>query len=172
MNQPAPSLHDAGLWQSLTGPRPPRPPQATLVWTAVVDIAERETLGASGLGERFIVPILGGRFVGGPGHEALSGRVRAGGADRQLLRADGVKELRAEYEIETDDGAVLTIDNRVIVDESVQPERYALSHLFVTAPAGPHAWLNRRVFVGTLQSLRPQRQAVVVRGWLLELAAR
>lgn len=145
---------------------------ARLAWTAAVDIAPRETLGASALGERFIVSILGGRFWGGPGFEGLRGRVRAGGADRQLLRADGVKELRAEYEMETDDGAVLTIDNRVIVDESVQPERYALSHLFVTAPAGPHAWLNRRVFVGTLQSLRPQRQAVVVRGWLLELAAR
>ena len=85
-----------------------------------------------------------------------------------MLRADGVKELRAEYEMQTHDGAVITIDNHVIVDESVQPERYALSHIFVTAPAGPHAWLNRRVLVGTLQSLRPQRQAVLVRGWLLE----
>lgn len=28
------------------------------------------------------------------------------------------------------------------------------------APAGPHEWLNRRVFVGTLQSLQPERAAV------------
>lgn len=141
---------------------------ARLAWTAAVDIAPRESLGMGALGERFIVPITGGVFWGGPGFEALRGVVRPGGADRQLLRTDGVKELRAEYEMQTDDGAVITVDNRVIVDESVQPDRYALSHLFVTAPAGPHAWLNRRLFIGTLQSLRPQRQAVLVRGWLVE----
>lgn len=168
MNQPAPSLQDTSVWQALTGPRPPRPPQATLVWTAVVDIAERETLGASGLGERFIVPILGGRFVGAPGYEALSGRVRAGGADRQLLRADGVKQLRAEYEIETDDGAVLTIDNRVLLDDRRQPVRYALSNVRVTAPAGPHEWLNRRILAGTLDVLRPERLAVLIRVFVLD----
>lgn len=141
---------------------------ARLAWTAAVDIAPRETLGMSALGDRFIVPILGGAFWGGPGFEALRGRVRAGGADRQLVRADGVKELRAEYELETDDGAVITVDNRVVIDDSVQPERYALSHLRVTAPAGPHAWLNRRAFTGTLQVLRPQREAVLIRNWVLE----
>lgn len=167
-NLPTPLTIDDAAWQALTTAHPPRPPQATLVWTAIVDIAERETLGASGLGERFIVPILGGRFVGGPGHEGLSGRVRAGGADRQLLRADGVKELRAEYEIETDDGAVLTIENRVLIDDHRQPLRYALSNVRVTAPAGPHAWLNRRVFAGTLDVLRPQRAAVLIRVFVLD----
>ncbi len=164
---PAPTPDEAALRAAAEPLAVPRI-NARLAWTAAVDIAPREALGPSALGERFIVPILGGVFWGGPGFEGLHGRIRAGGADRQLLRADGVKELRAEYEMETDDGAVFTVDNRVVVDESVQPERYALSHLFVTAPAGPHAWLNRRVFVGTLQSLRPARQAVLVRGWLLE----
>lgn len=142
--------------------------RAELLWSAVVDIAEREALGVGAFGERGIVPILGGLFWGGPGHEALRGRVRAGGADRQLLRPDGVKELRAEYELQTDDGTVITIDNRVLIDESRQPERYALSHLFVSAPQGPHAWLNRRVLVGSLQPLRPQRQAVLVRAYLID----
>lgn len=164
--------NEAAALQTLAGTQPLPRIAARLAWTAAVDVAPRESIGPSALGERFIVPITGGVFWGGPGFEALRGVVRPGGADRQLLRTDGVKELRAEYEMQTDDGAVITVDNRVIVDESVQPDRYALSHLFVTAPAGPHAWLNRRVFVGTLQSLRPQRQAVVVRGWLLELAAR
>ena len=76
-----------------------------------------------------------------------------------------MKELRAEYEMETDDGAVLTIDNRVIIDESVTPQRYAMSCVRVMAPDGPHAWLNRRLFVGTLQPLRPQRQAVLIRAF-------
>ena len=94
--------------------------------------------------------------------------MRGGGADRQLVRADGMKELRAEYEMQFADGSVITVDNRVLVDESRQPARHALSHLFVTVPDGPHAWLNRRVLVGTLQSLRPQHEAVVVRAFMLE----
>ncbi|TFZ03478.1 DUF3237 family protein [Ramlibacter rhizophilus] len=154
--------------QTLASPLPVPQPRATLVWTAAVDVHARESLGSGPLGERFIVPIAGGRFWGAPGYETLCGTVRAGGADRQLLRADGVKELRAEYEMETTDGAVLTVVNEVIVDERVQPERYALSRITVRAPAGPHEWLNRRLFVGTLQTLRPQRDAVLVRGYLVE----
>lgn len=163
---PADSLSQA--LQALAAALPVPQPRARLVWSAAVDIAPREALGGSPLGERWIVPITGGRFWGAPGFETLSGQVRGGGADRQLLRADGIKELRAEYEMETADGAVLTVLNEVIVDEAVQPERYAVSRLRVTAPEGPHAWLNRRLFAGTLQSLRPGRQAVLVRGYLVE----
>ena len=35
-------------------------PYATLVWSAVVDIAPAEALGHGPRGERWIVPILGG----------------------------------------------------------------------------------------------------------------
>jgi hypothetical protein len=152
-----------GLADALPVPQP----RAVLVWSAAVDVAPREALGRSPGGERFIVPITGGCFWGAPGFETLHGQVRAGGADRQLLRPDGVKELRAEYEMETADGAVLTVLNEVVVDDGVRPQRYALSRIRVTAPAGPHEWLNRRLFVGTLQSLRPGREAVLVRGYLL-----
>ena len=41
--------------------------------------------------------------------------------------------------------------------------RYAFSTLDITAPDGPYGWLNDYVYVGTLNSLRPQRAAVVVR---------
>jgi hypothetical protein len=92
----------------------------------------------------------------------LHGTVVPGGADRQLLRADGVKELDALYELRVHDGTVLTVHNRVLIDESIAP-RYARSVLSVTAPAGPWAWLNRRVLVGTLQALRPEAAAVLVR---------
>lgn len=140
-----------------------RPPTAEFVYQAEVDIAERRSLGTSALGERFIVDILGGHFEG----PRLRGRVLGGGADRQLLRPDGIKELHALYEMQTDDGAVLTVNNRVIVDESVQPERYARSVLTLHAPAGPYEWLNRRVFVGSVRSLRPARAAVAIRVYLL-----
>ena len=146
----------------------PRPPHTTHVWSAVVDIAPAEALGMGPRGERWIVPILGGVFSGEPGFESFSGTVRAGGADRQTLRPDGVKELDALYEMQTRDGAVITVHNQVIIDPRVQPERYALSVIRLTAPQGPHDWMNRRVFVGTLQPLRPQREAVLIRGYLLQ----
>lgn len=140
-------------------PTAPPAPEARLAWEAQVDIGERQILGQGPLGERFIVPILGGRFEG----PRLRGTVLPGGADRQLLRADGVKELDALYELQTDDGAVITVRNRVLIDESATPGRYARSVLQLSAPAGPHDWLNRRVFVGTLHSLRPARAAVCIR---------
>ena len=138
-----------------------------LVWQAVVDVGEREPWGLGPRGERWGVPILGGHFWGAQGFDGLHGQVCAGGADRQTLRADGIKELDALYEMRTHDGAVLTVHNQVLIDESVQPERYARSCIRVSAPQGPHDWLNRRLFVGTLQPLRPARQAVLVRGYLL-----
>lgn len=140
-------------------PTAPPAPEARLAWEAQVDIGERQSLGQGPRGERFIVPILGGRFEG----PRLRGTVLPGGADRQLLRADGVKELDALYELQTDDGAVITVRNRVLIDESATPGRYARSVLQLSAPAGPHDWLNRRVFVGTLHSLRPARAAVCIR---------
>lgn len=144
--------------------------RAVLAWTAVVDIEPRRALGRGALGDRFIVPITGGWFEGTPQHPLLRGRVLPGGADRQLLRADGVKELHALYEMQADDGTVLTVKNRVLVDETVQPQRYAMAHLSVQAPEGPHAWLNRRRFTGTLQVLRPSRDAVLVRAYVLDAA--
>ncbi len=145
----------------------PIAPSVRLAWSATVDIGERQPLGRTPLGERFFVPILGGEFEGALDGHVLKGRVVAGGADRQLLRSDGIKELDALYELELDDSTVLTVRNRVVIDEQPGQDRYAYSHVQVTAPVGPHDWLNRRVFVGTLQSLRPQRQAVCVRVWQL-----
>lgn len=160
-------LHDLLQAPKLAASLPCLTPLAHLAWTAVVDIDERESLGKSAYGERFIVPILGGRFWGGPGHELLSGTVRPGGADRQLLRQDGVKELHAIYEMETEDGTVLSIDNQALIDESAKPSRYAISRIRVSAPEGAHEWLNRRLFVGTVQALRPERAAVLIRAFLM-----
>ena len=140
-------------------------PALQLIYTAEVDIAERQELGASALGQRFIVPILGGSFRGLHG---LQGVVLPGGADRQLLRPDGVKELDALYEMRTDDGVVITVRNRALIDDSRTPARYARSVLRLSAPEGAHGWLNRRVFVGSVDSMRPQRMAVLIRVYLVD----
>lgn len=139
-------------------PVPPglTPPRCEFVMELLVDVAETRDLGAGPLARRRIVPITGGTFSG----PRIRGKVLAGGADRQLIRADGVRLLNALYEIETDDGAVITINNNVLIEDYPAGGRYAFSHIDVTAPAGPYGWLNNRVFVGTLQSLRPNRAGV------------
>ncbi|MFC7476852.1 DUF3237 domain-containing protein [Dankookia sp. GCM10030260] len=133
-------------------------PGAEFVWEALVEIAPTRLLGEGPLGERRIVPITGGHFAG----PRIRGRVLPGGADRQLLRRDGVKRLEALYEIEAEDGAVITVLNRVVIAPREGAPDYRASTLEITAPAGPYAWLNRLAFVGTLHPLAP-RPAVLVR---------
>jgi len=147
--------------------QPAQPLGTTLAWEALVTIAPRQALGHGPLGERFIIPITGGRFQGGPAHADLHGQVLPGGADRQLWRPDGVRELDAFYEMQHDDGTVITIRNRVLIDDPAGGPRYACSQVQATAPAGPHAWLNRRVLVGSLHPLPPEQAAVLIRVWLL-----
>lgn len=134
-------------------------PRCELVYEAIVHISAMESLGEFPLGERRIVPITGGSFQGA----RLHGTVEAGGADRQLIRRDGVKELDALYEMRTHDGAVITVRNRVLIDHPEGGERYAFSKVELTAPQGAYDWLNKRVFVGTLQGLMPEQQAVCVK---------
>ena len=115
-----------------------------------------QELGAAPLGRRRIIPITGGRFGG----ERLSGRVLAGGADWQVVRADGVAELDARYTLETADGALIYVRNRgyrhgprevlerLSAGENVDPALYYMrtTPLFETGD-GRYAWLNRIVAV-------------------------
>jgi hypothetical protein len=72
--------------------------------------------------------------------------------------------------MEVSDGTVLTIRNKVIIDESGEGARYALSHIHVTAPDGPWSWLGRRIILGTLQPAMPARNAVIIRGYEASVA--
>jgi len=146
-------------------------PACRLVWEAVVDIDAKVDLGQGPYGGRAMIGILGGAFAGAPGFEEFHGTVLPGGADRQLMRPDGAKELDALYEMQVHDGTVLTIRNRVVIDETGPGPRYALSRIQVTAPQGRWDWLNRRLLLGTLNSARPERAAVIIRGWLAEQPA-
>jgi hypothetical protein len=139
------------------------PPRAEFVWEALVEIAPTLMLGLGPQGERRLVPITGGVFAG----PRIRGRVLPGGADRQLVRADGVRRLEALYELEAEDGAVITVHNHVVIAPGMEGEPdYRFSTIDVIAPEGPHGWLNRRAFVGTLTPLRPQ-QAVLIRVFVL-----
>ena len=134
------------------------PPRTEFVYEAVCTLLPAMKLGDGPLGERRMVPITGGQFAG----PRLRGTVLPGGADRQLVRRDGARMLNALYELQTDDGAVITVNNRVLVKDLAGGGRYAFSTIDITAPDGPHGWLNDGVYVGTLDSLQP-RAAVLIR---------
>ena len=56
--------------------------------------------------------------------------------------------LNALYELQTEDGAIITVNNRVLLDKRADGSPYAFSSLDIIAPEGRHEWLNHLVFVG------------------------
>ena len=122
-----------------------------------VTLADKVTVGTTGLGERHIVPITGGEFIG----VGMQGRVVPGGADWQLTGSDEVKQIHALYYLEAEDGTNIIVDNRGIVAGAGET-RYARTRPVLHAPEGPHAWLNEKLFVGTITSFQ-QPRAVLIR---------
>ena len=85
-----------------------------------------------------------------------------GGADWQVIRADGVADLDARYTLETSDGALIYVRNhgyrhgpadvlkRLAAGEEVDPASYYMrtAPLFETGDPR-YVWLNRLICVGT-----------------------
>ena len=115
-------------------------------------------LGDTPLGRRRIIGITGGEFSG----PKLAGRVLPGGADWQVIRADGVAYLDARYTLETSDGALIYVNNkgyrhgpqevieRLARGEDVDPALYYMraTPWFETS-APKYEWLNRTICVAT-----------------------
>jgi hypothetical protein len=72
-----------------------------------ISVGEPTEVGATPMGFRRIIPILGGEATG----PHLRGRILAGGADFQLVRSDHTAELHARYVIEATDGARIYVEN-------------------------------------------------------------
>lgn len=129
-----------------------------LVLDAHVTVAVPLELGETPYGRRRVIHITGGRFSG----PRLRGTVVPGGADWQVIRPDGVTELTALYELQTDDGVLIHVTNRglrhgpaevmqrLTRGEPVDPASYYFRTTPVfEAPSGPYDWLNRSIFVAT-----------------------
>ncbi len=56
------------------------------------------------------MPIIGGVLSG----LYLNGRILSGGGDWQIIRNDGVVDLRAQYALELTDGTLVEVDNRCL----------------------------------------------------------
>ncbi|WP_028351716.1 DUF3237 domain-containing protein [Bradyrhizobium murdochi] len=77
------------------------------VFTITVRIGEVTSAGEIGTGVRRIIPIIGGEVKG-----EINGKVCAFGADFQIIRPNELIELEAKYAFETDDGAVVYVENK------------------------------------------------------------
>ncbi len=122
----------------------------------VVRIADPIEIGRIAGNLRRTIPIAGGDVLG----PALRGKVLPGGADYQIMRADGVTDLHARYVIETESGHLIYVENsgvrygppelmeKLRRGEMVDP---ALIYFRTTprfeTPAPGYEWLMRNLFV-------------------------
>ena len=137
------------------------------IFTIRAELADIMTLGRTPYGERRVVGILGGR-VSGP---KLQGRILPGGADWQIVRADGAADIQARYTVETEAGARVMVQSnglrhgppevlaRLARGENVDPALYYFRTVMRFETADPQVdWLNR-----ILALARGQREANVAR---------
>jgi hypothetical protein len=77
------------------------------VFSLTILIGDPIVAGDFGYATRRVIPILGGEVQG----EGLRGKILPGGADYQIIRPNGFTEVEAKYAFETNDGAVIYIEN-------------------------------------------------------------
>ena len=137
--------------------------QTKYVFTITAQIGDVTTAGEIGHGVRRIIPITGGEVKGeGINGEGVNGKVLAFGADFQIIRPNELIELEAKYAFETDDGAVVYVENKGMRfgpvellqklkrGEPVDPKLI----YFRTVPrfetgAPKYRWLMENIFIGS-----------------------
>jgi Protein of unknown function (DUF3237) len=133
-------------------------PRLEFVFAAHVTVGEPLDLGDIAKGRRRIVPITGGEFFG----PDMRGVVLGGGADWQIIRADGVAELEARYTLQSEDGALIHVRNialrhgppdamaQLAAGRQVEPGSYYFrGATFFETSAARYAWLTKHIVVCT-----------------------
>ena len=134
------------------------PPALTFAFTLRVQVGPPLEVGEIPAGRRRIVPILGGTFEG----PSLRGTVLAGGADWQIVQADGVARLDTRYALQTDTGKLIYIQNagirhaspdmtkKLLAGEAVDPSQVYFRTIPTFETAAPELqWLTQSIFLGT-----------------------
>ena len=127
------------------------------VFSLAIKIGAPIVAGDFGCGVRRIIPILGGEVRGA----GITGTILPHGADFQTIRPNGFTELEAKYAFETDDGAIVYIENlgirfgpkqlldRIARGEVVDPASiYFRSVPKFETGAEKYRWLMQNLFVG------------------------
>src|ERR1041384_8611287 len=122
------------------------------IFSIYCEVANILDLGPAPFGHRRVVNLLGGTVSGAK----LTGRIVPGGADWQIMAADGALDIHARYAIESDAGALVQVESkgmrcaapeileRLGRGEDVDPALYYFRTVmrFETAHADT-LWLNR-----------------------------
>ena len=156
------------------GPVASAPPKLTLAMTLRVQVGPPTELGEVPRGRRRIIPILGGTFEG----PDIRGKVLPGGADWQIVRADGFAELDTRFLLQTDAGKLIYIQNagirhappditrKLLAGETVDPSLVYFKTVPTFETSAPELqWLTRSIFVGTGER---HPSEVVIRVWRVE----
>jgi hypothetical protein len=128
------------------------------VFSITANIGSVTSAGDIGHGVRRIIPITGGEVRG----DAINGKVCAFGADFQIIRPNELIELEAKYAFETDDGAVVYVENKGIRfgpvellqrlkrGEPVDPKLiYCRTVPKFETGAEKYRWLMQHLFIGS-----------------------
>ena len=154
-------------------PAAPRP-GLTLAFEIRAQVGTPLEIGQLPQGRRRIVQILGGTFSG-PG---LKGKILPGGADWQIVHADGFSELDTRYTLETDKGERIYVQNKgvrhaapdvmkkLLAGDTVDPSLvyFRTVPTFETSAPGLQE-LTRSVYIGMGERYPTE---VVVRFWRVQ----
>ena len=130
------------------------------VFEELVTLAPAVHPGPTPYGERNLIPITGGTFSG----PKIKGKVLPGGWDWQLKTSNGCLRIEASYMIQTDDGAVIHVDNRGKLCGNASSAGRSFTTPVFEAPLGKYDWLNAGAYVGTLEGAQVDgKRAVRIR---------
>ena len=124
-------------------------PEMEFVMQLNVTLGKAYMVGETPAGKRHVIPITGGTFEG----PLLRGTIINGGADYQLISADGKRTtLEAIYSIKTDDGVNIHVRNQGIIysgkDASGKDSFYFKAAPKFEAPQeSKYNWLNNAIYV-------------------------
>ena len=149
----------------------PTPPGLEFAFELFAEVADPTVIGETPNGTRRIIDILGGTFEG----PKLKGTIVPGGADWQLIRADGFTEVDARYTLRTDTGHLIYVTNlgirhaspevmrRLNAGEEVdQADIYFRAIPKFETDAPELQWMTRSIFVSTGERYP---NGVVIRYW-------
>lgn len=140
----------------------PAVPGLEAVFQVVVELAAPWDLGVTSAGHRRIVPIVGGSITPvAPGADWRA-QIQSGGADRQIIRADGGFGIDGSYAARTDDGGLLDLRVRGVRTgppqvlaalargENVDPASYYFRTTLEVETSHPGlGWMQNSLFVAS-----------------------
>lgn len=118
----------------------------------LVELEPAHTAGSGPWGERRLIPIVGGHFEG----PRMRGVVLPGGADWQVVHANGMVTVDTHYGLRTDDEALIYISTHGV--RVATPHYYFRIFATLETGAQQYYWLNERIFVA---AVAPQTGAVM-----------